>query len=61
MKKQIMQKGVKVRMKKFITILILAIILLLNVNFVFGGDGTKTGSTDGENPGEIVSYIDESW
>ena len=55
-----MQKGVKVRMKKFITILILAIILLLNVNFVFGGDGTKTGSTDGENPGEIVSYIDES-
>ncbi|PNR99375.1 hypothetical protein X928_07430 [Petrotoga miotherma DSM 10691] len=47
-------------MKKFVVIL-LTVVLLSGGVFVFGGDDEGIASFESLNPGEIVSYIEESW
>ncbi|PNR92957.1 MULTISPECIES: hypothetical protein [unclassified Petrotoga] len=47
-------------MKRLIVIFLITILVLGGI-FVFGGDNTGVDGTSGFNPGEVVSYIDESW
>jgi len=50
----------KKKVKRLIVIFLITILVLGGI-FVFGGDNTGENGTSGFKPGEIVSYIEESW